>query len=274
MLDVVSELQWERVLLVHSDSHYGRDGYDTLVRQAMGRNTCIAEAIQLPALGTVEEYRDKLISLGDLDITGAIFFGSYINALTLFDALDNVPNMADVQWIMSDLNFEEAYTSKFAKGAIYVAPTYTYVSEFATYFTSLNVDSPPPENPWLKDWYMTVNGCRFRNINYEPYSNMPQCVANSNNQRLTDFIQLPYVDMTIKAVFAYAKALKNAQQDKCGGFGFCSQLQQMSTEEYHEYLKNVDFQVDTCCCWLNRGPWVLGPICLWKRDKRVNAGHR
>ncbi|KAL5016529.1 hypothetical protein ScPMuIL_006118 [Solemya velum] len=244
MLDVVSELQWDRILLVHSDSDYGRDGYDTLVRQAIGRDICIAEAIQLSAHGTVDEFKDRLLSLGDLGITGAIYFGSYVSALTLLDALESVPNLATVQWIMSDLNFEEKYESAFARGVMYVAPTKTDVGEFATYFTSLNINSPPPENPWLRDWYMTANDCLLSGVDYQPYSslNLRSCIVKSNSQRLNEFVQLPYVDMTIKAVFAYARALKTAQQAQCGGFGTCASLQQMSTVDFHNYLKNVDFQ--------------------------------
>ncbi|CAG2206154.1 unnamed protein product [Mytilus edulis] len=246
MIEVLKQMNWKRVIAVYTSSIYGNSGYETMVKQAMENDICITKALSVPSSGTVSQYAAQLTSLPKYDTDVALFFGSYNEAKTLFQALETIgstPGIRSIQWMVTDMNLMQETYSNIARGAIAVMPRATLVTQFRDYFINLNEVSAPTENPWLANWYMTQYQCKLPGVTYLPYSNYTNCVTKTTNQRRNDFRQNAFVDRTIMAVFAYAKALRKAQEDRCGSSfsGICTSLQSLTTSDFHKYLKDVDF---------------------------------
>ena len=88
--------------------------------------------------------------------------------------LQNAPNnqnsLRDVTWLFGQLELERDYSAyTAAQNSLLAMATVTEVADFRSYFTALNVNNPPAENPWLQDWYMSKYQCRFSGVNYAPY---------------------------------------------------------------------------------------------------------
>ena len=60
-----------------------------------------------------------------------------------------------------------AYTA--AQGAIVTLASTTTINTFRAYYTNLDVNNPPAENPWLQDWYMNKYQCNLPGVGYAPY---------------------------------------------------------------------------------------------------------
>lgn len=244
----MKQLQWERVVAVYTDSIYGNSGYEVLVKEAMNGGICISKSIPLSGGGSTSDIQTKLANLADSETTIAVFFGSYVVAKQLFEAVHNIglsnSKIRNIQWIVSDMNTMLETYADVAHGVLTVMPRTTMVTEFRDYFINLNEASTPPENPWLADWYMTQYQCKLPGVTYQPYAGYPDCVTLTTDQKRGNFRQNAFVDRTIMAVYAYGKALQKAHQDRCGSTsGVCQSLQQMTTSQFHQYLKDVDFQV-------------------------------
>lgn len=183
------------------------------------------------------------------DVDTAVFLGGYSNAVRLFQAVDAIHNIGgsarNLQWMLNDLYLGNNYASVTLRGAVVVVPKVNQLTSFRDYFLGLDENNPPSENPWFSDWYMTHFNCRLPGINYQPYASFPNvCAALTLAERQNAFAQVPFVETTVKAVFSYAHALRSAQQARCPPTdNFCTSLKQMSTAEFHNYLKNVNFQV-------------------------------
>ena len=70
------------------------------------------------------------------------------------------------------------------------------------------------------------------------------CAVRSEAERRAVYAQGPYVESAITAVFAYAKAFKNARRDKCPGRnrGMCPALLRMTSEDFYKnYLSSLNF---------------------------------
>ncbi|XP_033749036.1 uncharacterized protein LOC117333723 [Pecten maximus] len=243
MIAALEQMSWKKVVVVYSDSVYGMDGFDIFKRMAFKKSVCITKGIPIPATGSVSEIQQRLSGILNYDVTAGVFLGSAALSLKFFDALENVPNAGQMQWMLTDMNLMESYTSPIARGAIFVGPKTVTVTEFRDYFLNLDENNPPSENPWYRDWYMTMYNCRLSGVNYAPYNSLNLCPSLTAAQKLAAYIQVPYVETTIKAVFAYASALRVAQSARCGPSGtFCSSLQSLSSADFFNYLRNVNFQ--------------------------------
>ncbi|KAK3084836.1 hypothetical protein FSP39_019949 [Pinctada imbricata] len=240
---VLNRLVWKRVIVVYTTSVHGSDGFDQFKRQAFKDGICITKAIAVPSMGSVNDFQTRVNNLGQYNINTAVFIGSYMEAVNLMQALNNIGSANNVQWILPDLNLMESYSAPNVRGALYVGPRTVSITEFANYFTQINERSPPAENPWFSDWYMTNYNCKLPGVSYQPYVGFANtCPTLTAQQKLSNFRQLPFAETTIKAVYAYAKALHQAHQQRCGGIpGVCSSLQTMTPEEFHAILKNIDF---------------------------------
>lgn len=92
--------------------------------------------------------------------------------------------------------------------------------------------------------YLTL--CFLLGISYAPYATKVFCSQTISKRSI--YTQLPYVQTTIESVYAYAKALRTAQRNRCGDSfnGVCDSLRSMPTSEFHNILKNTDFTVSAC----------------------------
>lgn len=158
---VLNRLVWKRVIVVYTTSIHGSHGFDQFKRQAFKDGICITKAISIPSMGSVNDFQTRVNNLGQYNINTAVFIGSYMEALNLMQALNNIGSANNVQWILPDLNLMESYSAPNVRGALYVGPRTVSVTEFATYFTQINERAPPAENPWFSDWYMTNYNCKL-----------------------------------------------------------------------------------------------------------------
>ncbi|OWF48090.1 uncharacterized protein LOC110453540 [Mizuhopecten yessoensis] len=243
MLAALERLSWKKVVVVYSDSVFGMDSYDTFMRMALKKSICIAKAISVPASGSVTDIQQRLGGISNYDVSAGVFFGSADFSLKFFNALQGVANSGQMQWMLTDMNLMENYASTMARGAILVGRKTVAVTEFSDYFLGLDENNPPSENPWYKDWYMTTYNCRLSGVNYAPYNSLNLCPSLSLAQKRAAYKQVPFVETTVKAVFAYASALRVAQNARCGSTPtFCSSLQSLTSSDFFNYLRGVNFQ--------------------------------
>ena len=114
-------------------------------------------------------------------------------------------------------------------------------------------------------WLNSVSRCKIGGISYAPYVSFSDCTAKTPAvKRAAINTQWAFVDSAIKAVYAYAKALKNAQSAMCVGSGVCQGLRQMSPATFHDYLKAVNFNVSVVEVfnpWFEIGTSPVGLKC-------------
>ena len=148
--------------VVYVDSEMGRHGYDEFLHKALSDDICVAGSKKIPAMGSQTDYETDLANLGNDGVRVAVFLGSGTDAETLLKS--NAGKR--VQWVMADMlrmmssSSPSTYVPN-SRGVIFALPKAREISEFENYFVSLPETSPPADNPWLSDWYMTLYDCRL-----------------------------------------------------------------------------------------------------------------
>lgn len=237
---LLKQIQWERILIVHGDDAYGMGGYQEILKAAYETGICVSGEISVPHYGTSAQYQNKLKNIMSYKVYAIIFFGDMTDALTTMQAMQTIQGtdteVSKLKWLFSDLEQEQGrdyavYTA--AQGAIAVLPTTTTFSTFSSYFTSLNVNNPPSENPWLQDWFMRKYKCKFQGVNYNSYTQ--DCLGLVIN-RTEDFRQSPYVELTVITLYTYVEAMKTACRTMS-----CNSNWNISPLDFHNILKKVDY---------------------------------
>ncbi|KAK7087415.1 uncharacterized protein [Littorina saxatilis] len=236
------ELDWKKIVIVYSDNAYGTGGYMEVLGAASAAGICVSGVIAVPHVGSVSEYEEKLRGIGSYGATAALFYGNPSDALTLLQALQSLQGQTavrDIKWLFGQLDIEgdfSAYTA--AQGAIVAQPTSSVINGFKSYYTGLNVGSPPAENPWLQDWFMKKNRCRLSGVSYAPFNTYAFCTSSTINP--DNFKQSYYVERTILAILAYAEAIRTVCP---GANGVCNQLSSMEPRVFHDtYLSKVNLR--------------------------------
>lgn len=162
MTHVLRQMNWTRVTVVYIDSPMGKLGYEKFSQKALSENICISSVRRIPKMATQSDYEARLNDLGNDGVRVAVFLGTGSEALTLLRS--NVGNR--VQWVMADMirMMSSNPPSTFApnsKGVIFALPKDRQIPEFENYFAALSETSPPVDNPWLADWYMTLYDCKL-----------------------------------------------------------------------------------------------------------------
>lgn len=300
MTHVLRQMNWTRVTVVYIDSPMGRLGYEKFSQKALSENICISSVRRIPKMAIQSDYEARLSDLGNDGVRVAVFLGTGSEALTLLRS--NVGNrvqwvMADMIRMMSS-NPPSTFAPN-SKGVLFALPKARQISEFENYFVALSHTNPPVDNPWFSDWYMTLYDCKLPGvylqaffswfwyqlirclivllaivlklhdcltpcfligINYAPYATKVFCSQTVSKRSI--YTQLPYVQTTIETVYAYAKALRTAQRNRCGDSfsGVCDNLRSMPTSEFHNILKNTDFTVSACK--RSSKNILKGPFCV------------
>lgn len=233
--------------MVYSDSEYGRDGLKNMIQFALNSGRCIVQAIAIKSGETEDQFYNRLSAIQRYDVNGGLFWGSAAESNVAIAALERHNQAASyghVQWIFTDLDTSRSYTERIARGALVILPTTTIIEEFRRYWAGLNPNSPSSENPWYIDWYMTKYQCRLTSVNYQPYVSLSVCPTVDFTAKYNEYVQNPYVESTVKAVFAYAAAFENAHRDFCisrGQSGFCDNLKRINSVTLNAYLKNLQY---------------------------------
>ena len=110
--------------------------------------------------------------------------------------------------------------------------------EFDEYFQALH----PSANPWFEEYWESIFNC---SLNGEPgVSECDQFISHDTGYRQSGF-----VTFSIDAVYAFAHAIHNLQQNVCGsGTGLCEKIVDSRSggvairgDLLQEYLHNVSF---------------------------------
>ncbi|XP_052832771.1 uncharacterized protein LOC106868777 [Octopus bimaculoides] len=122
-----------------------------------------------------------------------------------------------------------------------------FIVEFEDHWKRINESNPSKENPWIKEWYMMRNKCKFPGVIHSPFNSYPDCVLPSEEEKRIQFSQDQYVEPAVHAAFTYARALKTAQKQLCGNVaGVCPALLNLNSKDFAEqYLKKVEFTYKT-----------------------------
>lgn len=196
----------------------------------------------MPHTGTaVNITAGRLRPLVENDVIGVVYAGSEMNVPELFQALSqlNRSQVNRLQWVFPWSKFSRPFTSTLFRGSLSLTTKSKTISEFANYFTSIDPQNPPVQNPWFQEWYMFTNRCKINTATNPLVQSYSTCVVPTPTQRRAAFRQDESVEPVIKAVYLFADALRRARRDKCLGSvqSFCNSFAQMSSEEFLRYLK-------------------------------------
>ncbi|XP_053375883.1 uncharacterized protein LOC123533310 [Mercenaria mercenaria] len=246
MMEAMKVMSWERIVLVYADNYYGTSAMNEMVRQSQMQDVCVVLSVALPENQNIGDYLERLQDIGTYDVNGAVIFADHETTMKALDAVDQVPGAGNIQWMLSEINMNAQIFPRKIRGSVFVQPEFTEVTEFFDYFTNINENTPPVENPWYRDWFMSLFQCRLQGVNYAPYSSLSDCTLKTAAQkRLAINTRYAAVDSTIKAVYAYAKALRTAHSQTCGNAaGMCLGLRQMTPQQFHNYLSDVDLDLN------------------------------
>lgn len=244
ILTLLGQFQWKRVVVVYQDNDYGVDSKDDFIRQAAESEICVVGSVVVPHTPQLSTYIEALQQLSSYNTVGAVYFG--VSESMVLNAIEAIPSAADIQWILSYADLNGNYLSKYIRGTVFLQPRVSIVNEFIDYFTtSIDENNPPASNPWYQDWFMTMFQCKLSGVNYAPYATLSVCSPKTPSQKRAAINQrYETIDATVKAVYAYAKALRDAQGSLCGGVGLCNALRSMSPQQFHSYLMNVNLHMN------------------------------
>ena len=243
MGEVLKELGWTYVAIIHSDNSYGREAKDALLQNSKKLDLCVAFTAEINSALSVDEVKEKLKPMVTLTIKAAVFIGCY-SSRVLFQALETLPGAGNLQWLVSECVGTDAdmlNNKKSTPGVISLAPASRTITEFENYWMNIDFSKSDPLNPRRTEWYMRKHNCKFSGVTEEPYVGYPDCVPKSETERRAEYVQRPDLESAITSVYAYAKALKNAHASLCKGVpGLCKELLDLDASDFYDYyLKNV-----------------------------------
>ncbi len=238
----MAAMEWRAFVLVHTDDNYGREGAAAVLSGASASGLCVVKTLSISGATSPSEYLNTVSNILDTNVNGVLYFGGLTGLGKLMEAMEEFSEAGRLQWVISDGRFAETLTFAYAKGVITVSPSARTVSEFQDFWTSIDPQDPPFTSPNFQEFHMASNRCKFSGITNPAYVNFSDCEATTQEQRRQAFSQEGNTESGILAVYAYARALKNAHLEKCGGNpGLCDTLLRTTSEEFfRDYLRDVD----------------------------------
>ncbi|GAB1608013.1 Metabotropic glutamate receptor 3, partial [Argonauta hians] len=250
LVEVLEKLAWDFVTVVYTDDPSTRQTFMELRERMTQRDLCLTAAINTPSGDVSTATMETVLSrVKGAESKGVVFLGSEPVARKLFQVANTYPGAGDLQWVLTDsLSLARNYTdNKYIRGVVAVLTGTRFIVEFEDHWKRLDESNPSSENPWLMEWYMAQNKCKFPGVIRSPFNQYPDCVLLSEDEKRSRFVQDQYVEPAVHAVFTYAQALKTAQSALCGNIaGACQALMALSSKDFAEqYLKKVSFTYKT-----------------------------
>ena len=256
MADIIEHFNWTYVIAMHTGDVYGREGIKALIDELKKRNStqrCTAmSSIEIPEVAVMDDFDRAIDSMDQEWVSNAtvvVLFGQENTAIGLFEAVrrkqESDPEFASKKftWVGSDGWGDRVpeYLREIAHGSLSVFPRSLTSEEFDEYFQSLHPTSYSA-NPWFEEYWETAFNCSLSDRNNCNVSN--QFISNE-----IGYHQSGYVTFTIDAVYAFAHAIHNLQQDFCHGDpGLCDVIMDSHSggvavrgDILREYLHNVSF---------------------------------
>ena len=262
MADIVDYFNWTYVIAMYSDNTYGSDGIDGFEAELTKLNSteiCIASKIEVK-VGTdttTDDYDNVVEELNQewtRNSSVVVLFADLATATRVLEAVQRKrmidPEFAsrNLTWIGGDAYGdrvpEELYET--AQGLLGVIPQTFLSEEFDRHFQSLNPLNNT-DNPWFGEYWEKVFNCSLESPS--PAGSEECDIQNQAISSETGYQQSAKVTLAIDAVYAFAHAIHNMQQDFCGGGpGLCSEILDTRSggvvvkgELLRQYLYNVSF---------------------------------
>ncbi|XP_077532106.1 mangetout isoform X2 [Haemaphysalis longicornis] len=250
MVEIVKLLGWTYVSIVYEESNYGIKAFNELEEQLRNQNICIAVKEKLTkdsGLGTDDSYNTIVQNLLTKQrARGVIVFGSDQEVAGVMRAVRRQNATGHFTWIGSDGWSARALVSEGnepqVEGTLSVQPRAHPVAGFDRYFRSLTPDNNH-RNPWFIEFWEHFFRCKWNdslvtpfNRNYSRRCTGRERIGANQGYRLEG--QLQFVS---DAVLAFAYALRDMHQKKCGQPGLCDSMRPVDGTELLKSLKSVHF---------------------------------
>ncbi|GFS18551.1 metabotropic glutamate receptor 3 [Elysia marginata] len=240
-VELLKAMKWEdNILLIYSDDEYGRSGYKQLLEAANIRGICFVKAIALnPTHLTKDSAKAALeAAIGGRTYNAGVMVMDFVEGKKTLEAIDEIPSLASTQWVLSDFDITTDYNNlRRSRGALIVTPSSPTLDDFKTFFALEENNVSPtghPENPWFIDWYERKYSCWIKTP-----SSLPQCNSQGQATLEANFVQSPFAVPTMKAIAAYAEAVR-LRCDTTLGTSCVNQLRSVSPSDFHDTLRNLD----------------------------------
>ena len=227
MIQLMKELDWNRIAIMYEDNLYCKSCIESLVEQAQQNLICVPKQFPINisatgdiSIGQINAYLDQIM-LHSPVIGGVVLFASKVvtnKVLLAVDSkgIDNVPifMMSESAGLRDDIFMSAQGTvMPKSKGSLIVSPPYTEITSFTDYWTSLIMNSTLLKekvslNPWLLDVFVSTANCN-------PLSE-PACQGLPKAQIDSNFpIQPVYLQYGILAAHTMAKAALQLYNELC-----------------------------------------------------------
>ena len=264
MVDIIEYFNWTYVIAMHTDDIYGREGIKAFIDEFDNRNStqkCVATpfSIEIDTKAKDEDFDHAVEIINQNWIRNATVVVLFVQEATAVGVLEAVsrkqktdPEFAlkNFTWIGSD-GWGEVIPSKvheIAHGSLSIVHNSFKSDKFDKYFQSLHPLNNSG-NPWFDEYWESVFNCT---LDGQPGLEYSCDIAIQTLSREAGYKQNSYVTSTINAVYAFAYAIHNMQQDLCnGGPGLCENISDITSggvtierKRLLDYLHSVSFSSD------------------------------
>ena len=245
IVDILKRFGWVYIFLVNSHGLYGQKGKEEFHTQAKTAGICIAEAVELGAFPTDEDYdavlRKFLLNDQPRTVNVIVAFTTQTDSALLLHAAKKA-KAKNFTWIGSSAWSNRVDVTKgneeVAKGSITLNHLQGKVDGFKMFLRKLGCkyNSKAQTNSWFQEFSqkVLVNNDYSKNGSFDFQS----CVSN-----LPDSMELAPVRVVVNAIFAVAHALDNLQKHRCapGVTGMCDAMRRFRRKDLLDYVRNVSF---------------------------------
>ena len=260
---VIIKFNWTYIIAIHSDDDYGKGGIAALKNELEIANAssqlCLCSVMPISDSATSEDYNgivDKIDQEWVANSSVVILFAHLHNAEGIFEALLQRQEIntefvkRNITWIGSDSwgdNVSPRY-NKIARGSLSTIPQVRLSKYFDEYFLSLHPSKNNTRNPWFNEYWEEIFNCSLGGR-----KDIGDCdLDNQVQSRENGYLQNTFLPFVIDAVYAFAHALHQMQQDHCpGSEGLCREILEtrgllkqtvIKGELLLQYLHNVSFE--------------------------------
>ena len=259
MVDIIEYFNWTYVIAMHTGDIYGREGIEAFVDEFEKKNStqrCVAmSSIEIPEVAATDDFERAIEIINQEWVSNAtviVLFAQRDTAIGLFEAVRRKRNTdsefasKNFTWIGSDGWGDRLPEDlrEVAQGSLSVFPRSLTSVEFDNYFQSLH-PSNYSANPWFEEYWESIFNCSLGGEQgISECDRLNQFISNETGYRQSGF-----VTFSIDAVYAFAHAIHNLQQDFCpDGRGLCDGIMDSRSGGLairgallREYLHNVSF---------------------------------
>ena len=228
--DIIIHFKWTYIIAIFSDDVYGRGGIASLKTELELMNSSVCIAVTR-AISDSTDY-DKIVETINQEwITNSsviVMYAHLSHSECLLEAalqkgkIDKEFAQRNITWIGSDSwgGISSLKYGNLIHGALHTTVRVPPNKEFEDYFLSLH-PSNNSANPWFGEYWEEMFNCSLGGrINVEECDLDNQVLSQSKR-----YIHITHASLTTDAVYAFAHAIHNMQQDRCpDGRGLCAEI--------------------------------------------------